>query len=243
MDPLVFVHGYLGGSRQWQYQQEYFSRHFEVLTPDLPGFGKNTASTAPDTIGGFADFVLEWLDQAGVTSFHLLGHSMGGMIVQQMVAQAPERVDRLVLYGTGPVGLMPGRFETIEESREKVKRLGVETTGRSIAATWFLHGENGHGFDLCAQIAAGATEQAALAGLAAMEHWSGVEALSAIRSSTLIIWGDRDRAYLWPQPHQLWMGIKGSALSVVAGCSHAVHAEKPHLFNPILLDFLKPDGV
>ena len=61
------------------------------------------------------------------------------MIAQEMVALAPERVDRLVLYGTGANGSMPGRFEAIEESRSKVRGQGVELTARNIAASWFLN--------------------------------------------------------------------------------------------------------
>ena len=120
MRSLVFVHGYLGGSKQWAEQVATFSPFFDVITPDLPGYGCNRALPAPDTIGDFADYVLEQVRDRGVERFDLVGHSMGGMIVQEMVARAPERVARLVLYGTGPVGLLPGRFETIAESKRRV---------------------------------------------------------------------------------------------------------------------------
>jgi len=238
MNALVFVHGYLGGGQQWAAQVRALSTHFRVITPDLPGFGANNESTTPESIRGLALNVLGQLDELDVQRFHLVGHSMGGMIVQEMVALAPERVDRLVLYGTGPVGLMPGRFETIDESRRAVRERGVEATGRRIAATWFLHGESAQGYELCAELALRATEQAALAGLSAMEHWSGVASLAQIKSPTLVLWGDSDRAYLWPQPEQLWHGIAGAQLAVIPGCSHAVHLEKPQLFNAVLEDFL-----
>ena len=238
MKTLVFVHGYLGGGMQWSDQVRAFGSQFQVITPDLPGFGDNNQSTTPDTIRGLAMNVFQQLDKLGVHRFHLVGHSMGGMIVQEMVALIPERIEQLVLYGTGPVGLMPGRFETIDESRRAVVEQGVEATGRRIAATWFMQGESGQGYDVCAELAVKATEQAALAGLSAMESWSGVAALAGIKSATLVIWGDGDRAYLWPQPEQLWHGIKGAKLAVIPGCAHAVHLEKPHLFNATLADFL-----
>ena len=80
--------------------------------------------------------------------------------------------------------------------------------------------------------------QAALAGLTAMETWSGVEALPNIASPTLVLWGDGDRAYQWQQPEQLWQTIPGAGLAVVPDCSHAVHLEKTDLFNALLMDFL-----
>ncbi|MCP4391097.1 MAG: alpha/beta hydrolase, partial [Gammaproteobacteria bacterium] len=110
MKNLVFVHGYLGGSPQWSDQVDVFSEHFRVITPDLPGFGLNNEMDAPEAIREFAIYLLGELDRQGIDRFHLVGHSMGGMIVQEMVTIAPARVDKLVLYGTGPVGMLPGRF-------------------------------------------------------------------------------------------------------------------------------------
>ncbi len=239
MRSLVFVHGYLGGSAQWVDQIEAFSPSFNVITPDLPGYGRNCASSAPETIGAFADYVLEQVREEGVERFDLVGHSMGGMIVQEMVARAPERVDRLVLYGTGPVGLLPGRFETIDESKRRVVEDGVEATGRRISATWFVDYEKAPNYPVCADLSVLASEQAALAGLSAMEKWSGEAALAKIESSTLVLWGDCDRTYTWSQQQRLWQGIEGARLAVIPGCAHAVHLEKPGLFNAVLADFLE----
>ena len=238
MKTLVFVHGYLGGGMQWMGQVEAFSGLFRVITPDLPGFGEKHAMTTPQTIRELAQYVLNELDALEIDQFHLVGHSMGGMIAQEMVALAPERVDKLVLYGTGPVGIMPGRFETLDESRCAVQANGVEETGRRIAATWFQRGEKAAGYRVCTELAIRASQQAALAGLTAMESWSGVVGLAKISSATLVLWGDGDRAYLWSQPEQLWHEIADARLGVIPGCSHAVHLEKPHLFNAMLQDFL-----
>jgi pimeloyl-ACP methyl ester carboxylesterase len=240
MKTVVFVHGYCGGSPQWSEQVKALSGDFHVIAPDLPGFGLNNKMEAPETIHELAIYVLGELDKAGVDHFHLVGHSMGGMIVQEMVAIAPERVDKLVLYGTGSIGMMPGRFETIDESRRRLTQDGVETTVRRIAATWFLNGKSSAGYEDCAAIAVMAQQQAALSCLSAMEGWSGVSSLPKIESPTLVLWGDGDRAYHWQQTERLWRDIKTSSLAVIPGCSHAVHLEKPALFNAMLNDFLVP---
>ena len=54
-DVLVLVHGYLGSSEMWRDQIECFSEHFDVIAPDLPGFGKSNAFEAPESIAGFAE--------------------------------------------------------------------------------------------------------------------------------------------------------------------------------------------
>jgi len=238
MENLVFVHGYLGGGSQWTDQLAVFGDRFRVITPDLPGFGARHRLTAPERIRDFAIYILDELSSLGVERFHLVGHSMGGLIVQEMKAMAPKRVARLVLYGTGPVGLLPGRFETISESKRRVSEDGVEATGRRISATWFMEGELAERYHVCAELAVRVSLQAALAGLSAMETWSGKAELPHIKSPTLVLWGDGDRTYPWSQPEQLWNEIPSANLAVVSGCAHAVHLEKPNLFNDVLMDFL-----
>ena len=236
--PLVLVHGYLAGAGIWREQFEFFQGRFDVLAPNLPGFGDSAHLTAPDTIPDFAEQVLEGLEAQGVERFHLLGHSMGGMIVQSMAARAPRRVTSLVCYGTGPVGALPDRFETIETSRQRLKTDGMEKTVRRIAATWFLDGDASEGYEACVDLGLQASMQAALASLSAWETWDGRGDLSAIEADTLVVWGDRDRSYGWSQPEALWRGIANSSLAVVPGCAHNVHMEKSHLFNSIIGDFL-----
>lgn len=240
MTPLVLVHGFMGGSGQWDLQSP-LAETIPLIPVDLPGFGNNADLTPINSIGGFADWVLQHLFEQGVEEFHLLGHSMGGMIVQEMVRRAPERINRLVLYGTGPLGIMPGRFEPIESSMKRAIEDGPASTAKRISATWFLDSENAKEYPACSAIAERASLGAILAGLEAMRDWSGRDALAAIRAQTLILWGDQDRAYRWPQVESLWTSIPNSYLAVVPGCCHAVHMEEPELFNRLVARFLRSD--
>lgn len=239
---LVLVHGYLGGSAVWAAQMAGFGRCRDVICPDLAGFGASAALVAPDSIEGHARLVLALLDRLGVQQFELLGHSMGGMIVQEMVRIAPHRVRKLVLYGTGPQGVLPGRFETIAQSRARLQRDGVAETANRIAATWFLQRDAAEAYALCRSLGALANPQAALASLTAWENWDGRAALALINCPTLVLWGSHDRSYGWSQPQALWHGIAGADLAVVPGVAHNVHLENPHIFNALLADFLSLDG-
>ena len=238
MTPLVFVHGFMGGSDQWDDQRAAFASPLETIAVDLPGFGANAALEAPTTIAGFAQWVITTLNDWGVEQFHLLGHSMGGMIAQEIATQEPDRVQQLVLYGTGAQGVLPGRFETIEVSKHRAQCDGARKTARRIAATWFLERENAQAFETCAAIAERSSLQAVFSGLDAMQAWSGVSKLETIQAKTLVIWGDQDRTYPWTQTAQLWNTIKDSRLAIMPGCSHAAHLENPALFNQLLRDFV-----
>ena len=237
--PLVFIHGYLAGSGIWAAQIDRFSTRRDVICPDLAGFGKSGDQTAPNSITGHAQLVLDLLDDLEISSFDLVGHSMGGMVVQEMARLAPDRIKSLVLYGTGPVGVLPGRFETTEQSRERLKTEGLGPTARRIAATWFLHGEDATGFNLCLNLGQKASMQAALASLEAWENWDGRPNLSNITARALVIWGSHDRSYEWSQPQALWQGIKGCDLAVVPNAAHNVHLEKSRYFNELLTDFIE----
>ncbi len=238
MTPLVLVHGFMGGSAQWRLQQHDLGCYHDLISIDLPGFGENNHMKAPDTIEGFARFVLDHLTKTGVDRFNLIGHSMGGMIVQEMVALASNRVEQLVLYGTAATGDLPGRFETFEESRRRVEEDGVEASARRISSTWFLAYDDAAEFNNCALIAEQSSLQAMLAALEAMEKWSRADKLSQITCPVMIVWGEHDRTYRWPQIEELWSKIPDASLAVIPGCSHAAHMEKPKIFNTLVEDFL-----
>lgn len=238
---LVLVHGFLGSARHWDAQVADLSKSFHCIVPNLAGFGDSAGLWPQNSIAGHATQILYTLDAMGIESFALLGHSMGGMIAQQMAAMVSRRIDRLILYGTGPVGVLPDRFETIAASRLRLETEGLETTARRIAATWFKTADKAAGFEVCLFEGRRASLAAALASLSAWEGWDGRAALASFSMPALVIWGDGDRSYGWPQPEALWRTIPGCRLAVMPGCAHAAHMEKPWLFNLILQDFLQDD--
>ena len=93
--PLVLVHGFLGSSDMWQPQINFFKKDFRVITPDLPGFGKSNKLKSLSSIQSIAKLLLENLQKKRINKFHLLGHSMGGMIAQVLAANFPNRIKTL----------------------------------------------------------------------------------------------------------------------------------------------------
>jgi len=122
--PLVLVHGFLGSSGMWESQIDFFKDYFRVITPDLPGFGKSNEVKSHNSIQSIANLLLNCLEEKKIDKFYLLGHSMGGMIVQEMAKKDGDKILKLVCYSTGPRGEMPGRFETVDQSRENLKKKG-----------------------------------------------------------------------------------------------------------------------
>ena len=235
--PFVLVHGYLGGQNMWKFQEE-LKHDYELIMPSLAGYGESSHLIAPSTIRENAEQVFELLNHLNIDTFYLLGHSMGGMIVQEMAALRPSRVEKLICFGTGSIGVLPNRFETIEESRHKIKTIGIKETRENIAKTWFVDYLKGEGYQLCLEEGAKATTQAALASLDAWDCWDGREQLSQIASPTLILWSNQDRSYDINQQNILNQGIKNSRLEIIKDCAHNSHMEKPNLVNNAIKQFL-----
>ena len=235
---LVLVHGYLGGAAQWAREIRRLSRDFDVIAPNLPGFGEACDLDGCVSIDDMASAVLYLLDVLGVREFRLLGHSMGGMIAQAMARKRPERVAQLILYGTGPLGLMPDRFEPLAVSRERLLEDGVAASIKRVGATWFILGQDAPGYPMLCKIGAQAGRTAALRALDAMAVWDGRDALASLSMPALVIWGDTDRSYRWPQVEHLWTRMPDASLAVLPRTSHAAHLEKPTLFLEVLRDFL-----
>ena len=236
--PLVLVHGFLGSSEMWRLQIDFFKENYRVIAPALPGFGKSNQVNSCDSIECMAKSILKILEKKKIEHFYLLGHSMGGMIGQEMVKLAGEKILKLICYGTGPRGNIPGRFETIDVSREKLKTNGLDNIAYRIAKTWFIEEDKSKYFYLCEEAGKQTSLKATDNALVAMKNWSGIENLKNIKKETLIIWGDQDKAYNFNQVETLKENITNSDLRIFDGCSHNVHLEKPDEFNTIVSEFL-----
>jgi len=236
--PLVLVHGFLGSSKMWEPQINFFKDRFRIITPDLPGFGKSNKLKSYNSIKSIANLILDCLKEKNVNKFHLLGHSMGGMIVQEIAKIDGDRVSKLICNCTGPIGEIPNRFESMDQSRENLKKKGLDVAARNIAKTWFVQGENAKYFNICIEAGKQTSLEAADNALVAMKNWNGVENLKNIKNETLIIWADQDKSYNLEQVKILEKNIKKSKLVIIKNCAHNVHLEQPDKFNKTIKDFL-----
>tara|TARA_Y100000590_G_scaffold7181_1_gene9211 strand:+ start:147 stop:899 length:753 start_codon:yes stop_codon:yes gene_type:complete len=237
--PIVLVHGFLGSSEMWNPQKEFLSKYFRVISPALPGFGESHKVKSHNSINEMAQTVLKCLKKMNIEKFNLLGHSMGGMIVQEMAKISGDKINKLICYATGSIGDIPGRFESIDASRERLRKEGIKETIRRVPKKWFVEEEKAKYFYLCENAAKEITEETADNALKAMKNWRGYENLKNIHNETLIIWGDKDISYNFEQIDILNKNIPNSDLIIFKSCSHNAHLEEVEKFNNTVRDFLK----
>ena len=236
--PLVLVHGYLGSSEMWCKQKDFFSSFRRVITPALPGFGESSDAQSLDSINKMAKFIINVIDEKKIDKFDLVGHSMGGMIVQEIAKIASHRVNKLICFATGSIGEIPGRFETIDETRKKLKEDGVEISFSRVPQKWFVKGNQDKNYYICENAVKNVSLETADNALLAMKNWSGINYLKNIKNETLIVWGDKDTSYNFDQVDTLNKNIKKSKLEIFNGCGHNVHLEKPDEFNNLIKNFI-----
>ena len=236
--PLVLVHGYLGSSEMWCLQRDYLSKFFRVISPALPGFGESHEAQSLDSINDMAKFVINIIDEKKIDKFNLLGHSMGGMIVQEIARLAGDRINKLICFATGSIGEIPGRFEPIDETRKRLKEDGSKISFSRVPKKWFVKGDQDKNYFLCSNAVQHVSSKTADNALKAMKGWSGIDNLKNIKNETLIVWGDKDTSYNFDQVDTINKNINNSRLEIFKGCAHNVHLEQPEKFNELIKFFL-----
>ena len=116
---VCLVHGTGGSSEVWRRQLEGLADLGHIVAVDLPGHGRSGGSI-PKRIEDAAALVAGFLDALGVTRVIIGGHSMGGAIAQQFALSFGERVDGLVLIGTGArLRVLPRLLDLLATSHQE----------------------------------------------------------------------------------------------------------------------------
>ena len=113
---ILFLHGAgpgATGESNWRGALEAMQDDYYCLAPDVLGFGDSShPDPAPQGIVPFTqlrvDTLIGLLDELGIDKVRLVGNSMGGLISLSLVRQAPERVESIVLMGSGGAPQPPG---------------------------------------------------------------------------------------------------------------------------------------
>lgn len=102
LNKVIVLHGWLGDSRAFESLMPFLDQTaFTYAFMDYRGYGKSAHIAGEHTMAEIAEDAISLADSLGWEQFSLVGHSMGGMAIQWLVAQAPQRV--LAMTGITPV--------------------------------------------------------------------------------------------------------------------------------------------
>lgn len=101
---LLLIHGMAGSAETWRAVLPQLAKKYRVIAPDLLGHGQSSKPRTDYSLGAFAVGLRDLLDEIGVRSATVVGHSLGGGVAMQFLYQHPEYCRRLVLIGSGGLG-------------------------------------------------------------------------------------------------------------------------------------------
>ena len=136
--PLMLVHGFPLDSSSWNEIIPLLEDKFDIITPDLRGFGQSSTIESPYTISDMADDLAGLLDHLGVEKTAMAGHSMGGYVALAFAKKYPNRVNGLGLISSQAAGDPPdrkeGRYKTAADVVEKGVGVVVEAMTPKLSA-------------------------------------------------------------------------------------------------------------
>lgn len=239
-EPLLLLHGGLVSRAEWQPQVGYFAqRGYRVVTCDLRGHGESGTSPDPYSISLFAGDIVGLLDAIGLDVAACCGHSLGGMVAQELAIRYPERVRALVLADTsfGTASTWAEAVQTLFAkglfrlmSVQQIAQLSARDLGRHNPAVGpYVEGE---------------MQRYARDKRNYLNVWRAVfgfdsrARLRRVACPTLILVGEHNRR-THAQAREMTGLIPRAELQVIPGAGHMLNWDNPEAFNATVETFLR----
>ena len=239
---VVFLHGIGTDSESFAFQLEAFATAgYHAVSWDMPGYGRSLPLT-PMTFPGLARRLRQFLEELNVPAVHVVGHSIGGMIVQQLARTAQDKLLTMVLAQTSPAfGSKDGEFQR----KFVTERLQPLQQGQSMAdiATEVLPSLVGvdpdrGGVELAQKCMSRVPNDSYVAAVKCLVEFEGRDHLPLIAVPTLVLAGENDSNAPVSMMKKMAQKIPGAEFTVIPGAGHLAPMGNPHEFNHAVLDFL-----
>lgn len=233
-DVVLLIHGFGGDADRWLFTQQPLSAKASVYAVDLPGHGQSTKTVRDGSVAALAAVVAGFLDAVGVSSAHLVGHSLGGAIALKTALDHPDKVSALTLIA--PAGLGPEinaayiRGFAACDSRKEMKKLlqelvaDPELVNRSLVADMLAYKRIDGVPEALATIAAGFVD-------GERQSVDLRSRLGEARQPIHVIWGSADAIIPASQAEGLPDGVR---VDVLDGPGHLVQLEAASAVNALL---------
>ena len=248
-EALILIPGLAANGRtSWLWQLPAFKKHYRVITYDPRSIGKSSRPKEPYGFRVLADDVVGLMDHLAIKKADVLGHSMGGLVAQELAIDYPDRVLKLVLVSSSLAGgptipTNPAVAEALYYAEGTTEidfsRVDTRKTMKAVIGMSF----NKRLYRIAMQLASrffvkleeldGMWDQ-----LRAISGHNTFDRLHLIKAPTLVIAGAGDRI-VPPHTSEVLAGnIPNARLIMVKDGSHVLTVEMTSRFNHEVLDFL-----
>ena len=230
-ESVLFIHGAGGGQYSWSYQKGYFEKEFNPIIIELPGHGESKGE-GEEEIVKYAGHVEAFLKALGLRKAFLVGHSMGGAIVQTLALSHPEMIKGIVLVGTGVrLKVLPMILAGIRDDfEETVRRINQFAYSRKVSPMLIERG--------IAEMLQ-ARPEVVYGDFLACDRFDLMNEIEKIGLRTLILCGEDDQLTPVKYSQLLHSRIKGSKMEVLPDAGHMVMMEAAQLFNEKIGEFIR----
>ena len=230
-ETILFIHGAGGGQYTWSYQKGFFEKEFNPIVIELPGHGESEGNGEKAT-GRYAEHVYAFQKALGLQKVFLVGHSMGGAIVQTLSLTRPEMIKGIVLVGTGAkLKVLPMILNEVRDNFEETVQKITQFTHSTKTPLMFLERNIADMMRCRPEVLYG--------DFLACDQFDVMNELEKIDLPTLILCGEDDQLTPIKYSKFLHHGIKGSKLEVLPNAGHMVMMESPQAFNEKVSGFIK----
>jgi 3-oxoadipate enol-lactonase len=234
--PVLVLPATLGTTRElWASNMATFVRDFRVLRYEHRGHGASPVPPGPYGMEELARDALDLLDTLGIERARWCGLSLGGMVGMWLGANAPDRLDALVLACTAA---RVGAPNTYAERAALVREQGIEPVADAVVARWFAQTPQETRDRIRALLVAQPPEGYASC-CEALAGWDFRDELSHVSARTLVIAASEDEATPRADTDLLVERIPGARLVTIAGAAHLANLERPQEFAAATLAHLK----
>jgi 3-oxoadipate enol-lactonase len=233
--PVLVLAASMGTTLElWEPQLAALASSLRVLRFDHRGHGDSALPPPQASVALLAGDVVALLDELGVRRASLCGLSLGGSVCLQVAADAPERVDRVVLACTAAHYGEPGPWQ---QRARTVRDQGMAAVADTVLARWFTPEFREREPDVVARYAAmlRATPPEGYARCCeAVGSFDARHRLGAVRAPTTVIAGRHDPVTTPAHGEQLAAGIPGARLELL-DAAHLANVEQPAAFTAVVL--------
>jgi pimeloyl-ACP methyl ester carboxylesterase len=227
---ILFVHGAGGSQFIWSYQKTFFEKGYHPIVLELSGHGES-GGRGEDEIGRYADHIHSFLKTLGLRKVFLVGHSMGGAIVQTLALTHPEVIHGIVLVGTG------ARLKVVPEILNGIKN-NFEETVRKIARFAYSPKVSPDLIEQGIENLLQCSPQVLYGDFLACDRFDLTKEVEQIELPTLVLCGDEDQLTPVKYSEFLQSRILRSKLEIIPGAGHMVMIEAPEGFNRRVGEFI-----
>jgi len=238
--PVILLHGWLGSWGLWQDTMTFLGRYYRTYALDFWGFGESGKKRSTYQVKDFVSLVNQFMDQLGIESAPLVGHSMGGTVSLSVALDYPGRAEKVAVIGSPIAGSSLAFMLKLAGYRSIAYLLfhtmGAFRLGMRVASP-FICSDPAFPKMMDRDLTS-TTLESFLVSIASLRRTDLRPRLNEIRIPVMGMYGERDNIVHPRQWQPLEQGVPGARIHTYKRAGHFIMLDEPDTFRNQLKDFL-----